>query len=1277
MTVSFQPANAGSGEQTPCLFLSHSGADTEAARELKRRILASPAARAAGLTVWFDKDDLDAGTSWQEQLEVAITRRATAFAVLIGSKGVINWVEREVRLGLARATGADAIPFVPILAEGARPEIVSALPAFAQQYQGVADPLNDPAQFSKLVEAVLGGADRRPARLTDEPFVGLRAMTERESDRFFGRSVEVGELVEDLRRHRLIAIVADSGAGKSSLAMAGLAPAFRGALMATSRRGPDDAIWHVVVMRPGGDPVEGLRRGVTEAAERMGLAPDLRAGLRRRLTLEDAAEAAYALRCDLPAASTETLLIVDQFDELLTETPEADRAPFIDLLLKLAAMQGPGAFHVVLTVRVDYFNLCRPYGALYTELQASERVLRLKRMSDDGLEKAVRAPLRMAGFADEDDQRELVRAMRRDLGDRPGDLALAQMALWTVWRNRFAHGGSLLRAYIDVGGVSGALAQEAERVRLDKLSADERELLPALFVRLVRLGETGGVLRRIASKDEFDADRRALAEKLAGDDHGRLLFVGEGARAEGTKIEVCHEALITQWPWLQNTLNAAAADLRVLERLMDRAGTWAAAAATARENYLATGAERALFAELGQRRDAWLSADERAFIRESDGAFAREEAAKRRQVTRLRALVAGLAVVILALAGVVTFAVKQTRVAEEETRVAKTQTTLAEIQKHLAEAQRTRADRDFAAAKTAINHLIFDIAQGLEHSAGMSVGTLRRVLQTVKATIDVLASSEPNDRELQRSRFVMLVDFAAIYLRAGDLPHAEEVAGEGVRLARQLASGKPDPSASRDLAIALDKTGEVAFQEGKRAAARAAYEEELAIDRKRSEDKGDALAQRDFAVDLERIGDIAIQAGDRASARKDYEEELAIFRGLAKDKSDAKAQRSLAIALERSGDMALQMGDRAGALASYQEELAIFREVAKDESDAQTQRFLAIALEKVGDVATLAGDRAGARASYQEELSIFRDLAKDKDDAQAQRSLAIALEKTGDVATQAGDRAGARAAYGEELAIFRYLAKDASDAQARRSLAIALEKSGDLASQEGDRAGARADFEEELAIDRDLAKDKGDAQAQRSFAIALEKAGDMALGMSNRTGAGAAYEQELAIFRGLAKDKGDAQAQRDLAVAFEKIGGLASKDGDLKRARAAYEEELAIFRELARDKGDAQAQRSLAIALEKIGDVTAQASDRGAARAAYQEELAIFRDLARDKGDAPAQRSLAIALEKVANLASQTGDKSAARAAYEEELAIVQGLDRAGELPKDDAGWADDIRAKL
>src|SRR5689334_10189252 len=117
---------------TPLLFLSHAGADTEAARKLRQRLEEAPAALEQGLKVWFDKEDLHAGAPWQDQLAEAIQTHATAFAVYVGSKGTVNWVEAEVRLALSRAvTSEGAFPFVPIIAAAADS---AALPGFAQQF---------------------------------------------------------------------------------------------------------------------------------------------------------------------------------------------------------------------------------------------------------------------------------------------------------------------------------------------------------------------------------------------------------------------------------------------------------------------------------------------------------------------------------------------------------------------------------------------------------------------------------------------------------------------------------------------------------------------------------------------------------------------------------------------------------------------------------------------------------------------------------------------------------------------------------------------------------------------------------------------------------------------------------------------------------------------------------------------------------------------------------------------------------------------------------------
>ena len=552
----------------PCIFLSHSGADTEAARKLKDRLLAAPDAHAAGLKVWFDKDDLRPGGQYAPQIEVVIEREATAFVVYVGSKGVVNWVDAEVRVALARAIKDPSFLFIPILAAGSVGS--AALPAFARLYQSVRDPLGDGEELGKLLKAVLKSDWDKAAKIIDEPFVGLRSMREEEADRFFGRDAEIEELAEKFRRHRLVAIVADSGTGKSSLAEAGFASAFRGGALADpSRSEPDDRVWHIVSMRPGTNPEKGLRTGVSEAAEKIGLSGSERAGLRKRVALDDPSETAFALQCDLPTKKTATLLIVNQFEELLTQTPDALAAPFVRLLLALA--DSDKDIRVLLTVRADYFNLISAVGievrqtappeqglteppssrtersdpgereapdapldrhaasrlAMTTEGQTSSRaersdpaereapdapldrhaasrltmtaegpvggadgktlferltnngraaILPLKRISEAGLSEAVRRPLGLAGHRDEAAQDALTKAVKRDISDQPSDLPLMQVALRAAWREHRAVGIGLLEAYELVGGVLGALANEAEAAHY-RLEADDQARL--------------------------------------------------------------------------------------------------------------------------------------------------------------------------------------------------------------------------------------------------------------------------------------------------------------------------------------------------------------------------------------------------------------------------------------------------------------------------------------------------------------------------------------------------------------------------------------------------------------------------------------------------------------------------------------------------------------------------------------------------------------------------------------------------------------------------------
>ena len=739
---------------SPFIFLSHSGADTEAARELKRRLENAPDARAAGLQVWFDKDDLRPGTAWSAQIAKAIQNEATAFVVYVGSGGVMNWVEAEVDLALTRATTDKDNPllFIPVLA--AESKGPSALPPFAKRYQGVRDPLGDGEELAKLLKAVLKADWNKQPVLIDEPFVGLRSMGEDEADRFFGRTAEVEDLVEKFRRHRIVAIVADSGTGKSSLAAAGFAPAFRGGRLGDpARDNPDDRIWHVVTMRPRDNPEEGLRLGVTEAAEKLGRSPDERAGLRRRVAVSDPSETAYAVQCDLPARKTATLLIVDQFEELFTATPDGRTAPFVSLLSALAEKD----IRILLTVRADYFNLLSDIkdderqpvkGAdgktLFERLTADggDAILRLKRISEAALSDVVCKPLRLAGENDPAAEAALLTAVRRDISDQPSDLPLLQVALKAAWREHKAAGKRLLEAYESVGGVLGALAKEAERVR-NKLTTDDQARLKSIFVRLVRLGDTGGATRRTAALDEFDAVRRKLLQRLGDDEHGRLVAVGESS------AEIVHEALITQWPWLQRQLKDDANDVRLLDRLMMKARDWSKALSDRKAGYLAAGAEREAFDGLANQRPDWLSSLDREFVEASNLLHQAELNAKSAEQVRRLADARKIAIRTGVGAGVASlFAIAAVVFAY----YAQTETTIAVAQKALADSAARTAIRNQSVALTALA-----ISEWQKHpvdAAKLALAAWPRnggdIAPKLPATLDALGQVVPDLRERVR-----------------------------------------------------------------------------------------------------------------------------------------------------------------------------------------------------------------------------------------------------------------------------------------------------------------------------------------------------------------------------------------------------------------------------------------------------------------------------------------------------------------------------------------------
>jgi hypothetical protein len=534
------------------LFLSHSGADAPAALALRERILRSPEAKQYGLDVFVDVPDLRAGQRWKDQLQKALDC-STAFAVYVGSRGVVNWVWDEVSVALDRVHKDPEYPVIPVLSVYAD---VDRLPSFLRQFQAVRNVETETEQYRKLVAASLRLSHGSVITIEDRPFQGLAAFDTSRADLFYGREDETAALVEAIRSQSLVMVVGDSGSGKSSLVKAGLVTKFRhGALAAAGQEGGDERVWHSVETRPGGRPFRRLANALVNIAQANNRSPkecneiaelvDTPSGIGR-----DPGRIRRAIQLTAPQ-NAEILLVIDQFEELFTLADAADQKPFADAVLGLADPKDT-SIRVVLTMPWDYYHLCSTIPPLYTRLEANDRRARftLNAMTNKGLRDCIERPLERAGRP-QDERRALADVVLKDVGQRPSNLALLEMALTKAWNRRVEHDGNMIEAYIAIGRVDGALATTADEVVDKKLLEHERPMVEPLFVRLVKLGDTGGASRRIATRRELGGgnwqdDRPAgtwweLVQKLAQEEYDRLVLVSE------TTAEITHEALVTSW----------------------------------------------------------------------------------------------------------------------------------------------------------------------------------------------------------------------------------------------------------------------------------------------------------------------------------------------------------------------------------------------------------------------------------------------------------------------------------------------------------------------------------------------------------------------------------------------------------------------------------------------------------------------------------------------------------------------------------------------------------
>jgi serine/threonine protein kinase len=374
------------------------------------------------------------------------------------------------------------------------------------------------------------------------PFRGLLPCDESDADLFFGRDAEIDAFLERLRREPVLPIVGPSGAGKSSFVQAGIIPR----LLEGER-------WIVLKLRPGRQPMRSLASRLLQSGGQITVdpgdhdrtrtlsgdpaeatpphpgpsSPDLETA-EQDLTgelLESPARLALRLSEIAEREQARVLLFVDQLEELysLVRDP-AIRHAFMEALC-MAADDPMGPTRVVFTLRDDFLGRLA-VGEVSRQTLGRVTVLRSPR--PEALEEILARSVAAAGY--HYDAPELVREMVSAVEGEAAALPLLQVAGQTLWEMRDRDGRQLRRAaYVEMGGVAGALARHADGV-LDGLSAAQLKIARQLLVRLVTPEGTRAVVSRAQLVDELGSGIDEVLDTLV---QGRLVLIRRARKVHG------------------------------------------------------------------------------------------------------------------------------------------------------------------------------------------------------------------------------------------------------------------------------------------------------------------------------------------------------------------------------------------------------------------------------------------------------------------------------------------------------------------------------------------------------------------------------------------------------------------------------------------------------------------------------------------------------------------------------------------------------------------------
>ena len=528
------------------VFVSYARADSACAEQLHGWL------KEDGHEAFLDQERDDGilpGEDWERRLYKELRRADAVVCVVTDSYVTSVWCAAEI--GAARALGAELLP-VQFSAAAETHTLLKPL-------QGL-DAARDPVEARERLRLRLsvidgGGGWGWPEDRT--PYPGLRPFDLQDHRVFFGRSREITQITERLRSPEraapaILTVVGPSGSGKSSLVRAGVLPRIAG-----------DRYWlPLTPIVPGTDPLGHLARAMAAVIRERGIPFDANS-----LRTDLARDGLNAVGTDLLLAANadsqcKLLIVIDQFEELLTQTAHTERAEFAATLQR--ALGGP--VQVLATLRPEFLD---PIAKDPELSKLPRRIREVRPLEADALRTVIEEPAKLAGLRLDED---LATRLVSDTGS--GDaLPLLAFTLQQL-ADGLTRGGVLThRRYTELGGVQGALQRQADAALDEACSTtgEPRERVVSSLLSLVTIDEQDRPTKRAVVLDDPAGPAAARLQPFIS---RRLLSTERSG--EQTTVAVSHEAFLVHWPPLKDEIDTQISALRARRVVENAANEWAA-----------------------------------------------------------------------------------------------------------------------------------------------------------------------------------------------------------------------------------------------------------------------------------------------------------------------------------------------------------------------------------------------------------------------------------------------------------------------------------------------------------------------------------------------------------------------------------------------------------------------------------------------------------------------------------------------------------------------------